>query len=53
MTIDEISLILWIIAGILNLIGAAIDNDHKVPVLSFFCCWMLLIIKLMDAIMVK
>jgi len=53
MTIDEIALIIWIIAGILNLIGAVIDKDHKVPVLSFFVCWMLLIMKLMNAVVVK
>lgn len=46
MTIDLFLLIIWIVCGILTFVFAAISGDHKVSVLSYACCWTVLIIQL-------
>ena len=46
MTINFFLLIMWIICGVLTFISAATGEDHKVSVLSYACCWVVLIIQL-------
>lgn len=46
MTTDRFLLIIWIIIGILTFASAAINEDHKVPVLSYALCWVVLMIQL-------
>lgn len=48
MTIDLFLLIIWIICGVLTFVGAAISEDHKVSILSYACCWMVLILQLIS-----
>lgn len=46
MTINLFLLIIWIICGILTFVAAEISKDHKVSILSYACCWGVLIIQL-------
>ena len=46
MKIDLFLLIIWIICGVLTFVSAATNGDHKVSVLSYACCWAVLIIQL-------
>lgn len=46
MTINLLLLIIWIICGIATFVSAAASEDHKVSVLSYACCWVVLIIQL-------
>lgn len=53
MTIDLFLLIIWIICGISTFATAAISEDHKVPVWSYACCWVVLIMQLMAQLFIK
>jgi len=46
MTTDLFLLIIWIICGVLTFVSAATSEDHKVSVLSYACCWAVLIVQL-------
>ena len=46
MTIDLFLLIIWIICGVVTFISTATNEGHKVSVLSWACCWVVLIIQL-------
>lgn len=46
MTIDLFLLIIWIICGVLTFVSAATSGDYKVSVLSYACCWAVLIVQL-------
>ena len=48
MTIDLFLLIIWVICGILTFVSAATSGDHRVSVLSYACCWVVLIIQLVS-----
>ena len=44
----QIRIILWTIIGISTLIFAALDNDHRIPIFSYFLCWIALILELLS-----
>lgn len=46
MKINLFLLIIWIICGILTFVSAIISGDYRVPVWSYACCWVVLIIQL-------
>ena len=46
MTTNLFLLIIWIICGVLNFISAATNEDHRVSVLNYACCWTVLIMQL-------
>ena len=48
MTINLFLLIIWIICGVLTFVSAATSEDHRVSVLSYACCWTVLIVQLIS-----
>ena len=46
MTINLFLLIIWVICGIFTFVSAEVSGDHKVSVLSYACCWLVLIVQL-------
>ena len=46
---DTIEFVLWLICGLLTImVGLLIDENHKIPMISYVCCWMALILKLIN-----
>ena len=50
-SIDLLLFIVWIICGILNIIGGLHDDEKKVPVFSYVLVWVVLLLELFSKIM--
>ena len=48
---DLLLFIVWIICGILNIIGGLHDDEKKVPVFSYVLVWVVLLLELFSKIM--
>jgi len=46
---NTIEFVLWLICGLLTIMtGLLVDEDQKVSVMSYICCWVVLILKLIN-----
>lgn len=46
---NTIEFVLWLICGLLTIMtGLLVDEDQKVSVVSYICCWVVLILKLIN-----
>lgn len=49
--INMFLLTIWIICGIFTFICAAINEDYEVSIVSYFCCWFVLILELIQNVL--
>lgn len=50
-SIDLLLFIVWIICGILNIIGGLYDDEKQVPVFSYILLWVVLLLELISKMM--
>lgn len=46
---DTVEFALWLFCGLLTIVTALlVDEDQKVSIVSYICCWVALILKLIN-----
>ena len=50
MTSDIIIFIIWILCGVSTIICGIIDERHMVSIVSYFVCWVMLMLHLFEKI---
>ena len=45
-----IEFIIWILCGVLTIICGIVDERHRVSIVSYFVCWVMLMLHLFEKV---